>query len=152
MTLNNKSLICESQFFWKKILCLFWLAQNLHKILNTFKFTHSLIIFVDSGFVVRCLTARFHNWTFNMIDNLSHLINRFSQGPLYEWTEHSVKFHFWNYKVGGCMGGWGTPITPWGWMGVDSMDLNHNTTQNIHIKIFLMRGQNFFFSLVELGF
>ena len=58
-----------------------------------------------------------------------------TQGPLYKWTEHSLNFHFWNYKVGG------TPITPWGWMGVDGMKLDHNTTQNIHIKIFLMRGQ-----------
>ena len=58
------------------------------------------------------------------------------QGPLYKWTEHSLKFHYWNYKVGG------TPITPRGWMGVDGMDLDHNIlTQNIHIKIFFMRGQ-----------
>ena len=33
-------------------------------------------------------------------------------------------------------------------MGVDGMDLDHNITQNIHIKIFLMGGQN----EVELGF
>jgi hypothetical protein len=39
--------------------------------------------------------------------------------------------------------GRGAPITPWGWMGVDGMDLDHNISQNIHIKIFLMRGQNF---------
>ena len=36
------------------------------------------------------------------------------------------------------------PLTPWGWMGVDGMDLDHNITQNIHIKLFLMKGQNFF--------
>ena len=38
----------------------------------------------------------------------------------------------------------GAPITPWGWMGVDGMDLDHNITQNIHIKIFLMRDQKEF--------
>ena len=38
----------------------------------------------------------------------------------------------------------GAPITPRGWIGVDGMDLDHNITQNIHIKIFLMRGQFFF--------
>ena len=43
------------------------------------------------------------------------------------------------------------PITPWGWMGVDGMDLvDHNITQNIHIKLFLMKGQIFFLSSVEL--
>ena len=36
--------------------------------------------------------------------------------------------------------GRGAPITPRGWMGEDGMDLDHNITQNIHIKIFL-RGQ-----------
>ena len=40
--------------------------------------------------------------------------------------------------------GRGAPITPQGWMGVDGMDLDHKITQNTHIKIFLMRGQNFF--------
>ena len=48
--------------------------------------------------------------------------------------------------------GSGAPITPWGSMGVDGMDLNHNITQNIHVMIFLMRGQKFFLSSVELGF
>ena len=38
--------------------------------------------------------------------------------------------------------GRGAPITLRGWMGVDGMDLDHNITQNIHIKIFPMRGQN----------
>ena len=33
--------------------------------------------------------------------------------------------------------GVGGPITPRGWMGVDGMDLDHNITQNIHIKTFL---------------
>ena len=60
------------------------------------------------------------------------------QGPLYKWTEHSLKLYFWNYKVGGA------PTTPRGWMGVDGMDLDHKITQNIHIKIFLMRGQKKF--------
>ena len=40
--------------------------------------------------------------------------------------------------------GRGAPITPQGRMGVDGMDLDHNITQNIHIKTFLMRGQNTF--------
>ena len=40
--------------------------------------------------------------------------------------------------------GMGAPRTPWGWMGVDGMDLDHNIIQNIHINIFLMRGQIFF--------
>ena len=39
--------------------------------------------------------------------------------------------------------GGGSNNTP-GWMGVDGMDLDHNITQNIHIKIFLMRGQKKF--------
>ena len=52
-----------------------------------------------------------------------------------------TKISFWKLQ------GRGAPITPWGWMGVDGMDLDHNITQNIHIKIFLMRGQiNFEFS------
>ena len=33
----------------------------------------------------------------------------FSQGPMYKWTEHSIKFHFWNYKV---RGGGGSNNTP----------------------------------------
>ena len=28
-------------------------------------------------------------------------LSAISQGPLYKWTEHSLKFHFWNYKVWG---------------------------------------------------
>ena len=40
--------------------------------------------------------------------------------------------------------GRGAPITPQGWMRVDGMDLDHNIAQNIHIKTFLMRGQNIF--------
>ena len=40
--------------------------------------------------------------------------------------------------------GRGAPITPQGWMGVDGMDLDHNLTQNLHIKTFLMRGQKLF--------
>ena len=47
--------------------------------------------------------------------------------------------------------GRGAPIIPWGWMGVDGMDLDHNINQNIHINFFLMGGQ-FFLSSVELGF
>ena len=35
--------------------------------------------------------------------------------------------------------GRGAPITPWCWMGVDGMDLDRNKTQNIHIKVVLMR-------------
>ena len=38
----------------------------------------------------------------------------------------------------------GAPITPRGWMGVDGMDLEYNITQNIHIKMFLMRDEFFF--------
>jgi hypothetical protein len=38
----------------------------------------------------------------------------------------------------------GAAITPRGWMGVDGMDLDHNITQNIHMKTFLIRGQNTF--------
>ena len=49
-----------------------------------------------------------------------------------------TKISFWKLQ------GRGAPITPWGWMGVDGMDLDHNITQNIHIKIFLMRGQKKF--------
>ena len=41
-------------------------------------------------------------------------------------------------------GGGGALITPQGWMGVDSMDSDHKISQNIHIKIFLMRGQKIF--------
>ena len=47
--------------------------------------------------------------------------------------------------------GRGAPITPQGWMGVDGID-NHNIAQNIHIKIFLMRGKIFFLSSVGLRF
>ena len=35
----------------------------------------------------------------------------------------------------------GAAITPRGWMGVDGMDLDHNITQNIHNKNFLMSKQ-----------
>ena len=28
----------------------------------------------------------------------------------------------------------GAPITPWGWTGVDGMDLDHNITQNTFIN------------------
>ena len=31
-----------------------------------------------------------------------------------------------------------------GWMGEVGVDLDHNITQNIHIKTFLMRGQKVF--------
>ena len=58
-----------------------------------------------------------------------------TQGALYKWTEHSPNFYFRNYKVGVL------PITPQGWIGVDGMNLDHNITQKIHVKIFLMRGQ-----------
>jgi hypothetical protein len=37
-------------------------------------------------------------------------------------------------------------------MGVDGMDLDHKITQNIRIKIFLMRDQKINLSSVELGF
>ena len=32
------------------------------------------------------------------------------------------------------------------WIGEDGMDLDHNITQNIHINIFLMRGQKGLFN------
>jgi hypothetical protein len=52
---------------------------------------------------------------------------RAGQGPLYKWTERSLKFHFGIYKVLR-----GASITPQGWMGEDGLDFNHNTiTQNI---------------------
>ena len=50
------------------------------------------------------------------------------------------KISFW--KLQGRGGG--AQITPRGWIGVDGMDLDHNLTQNIHIKNFLMRGQKKF--------
>ena len=59
--------------------------------------------------------------------------NVVSQGPLYKWTEHST-ISFLKLQGRG-----GAPITPRGWIGVDGMDLDHNITQNIHIKIFLMK-------------
>ena len=62
----------------------------------------------------------------------------FIQGPVYKWTEHSLFLYFGNYKVGGA------PITPCCWIGVDGMNLDHNITQKIHIKIFLMRVQKKF--------
>ena len=37
--------------------------------------------------------------------------------------------------------GRGAPITPRGWIGIDGMNLDHNITQKINVKIFLMRGQ-----------
>ena len=38
------------------------------------------------------------------------------QGPLKKWTEHSQKLHLLKIHSRGA------PITPWGWMGVDSLD------------------------------
>ena len=34
-----------------------------------------------------------------------------------------------------------TPIIYRGWIGVHGMDLDHNITQKVHIKIFLMKGE-----------
>ena len=51
--------------------------------------------------------------------------------------------------------GRGAPITPWCWMGVDGMDLDRNKTQNIHIKVVLMRIKKKFelvFKLLEHGY
>ena len=37
--------------------------------------------------------------------NVGLLQNKVRQGPMYKWAEHSLKFHFWNYKERG-RGAW----------------------------------------------
>ena len=82
--------------------------SRLYHLCFCFKMLQYLVWILQSLFLERSVRLNLvlwwptqdRSWGLGDFCNLPlHWIRGSRQAPLYKWTDHSLKFHFWNYKV-----------------------------------------------------